>query len=63
MYLSLLLMILISIYKKIFDIFEVDFVMYAVAYTAYNRLLSITLVINQIRFLSYELIKLHDEMW
>lgn len=56
-------MILISIYKKIFDIFEVDFVMYAVAYTAYNRLLSITLVINQIRFLSYELIKLHDEMW
>ena len=29
--------------------------MYAVAYTAHNRLLSIMLVIDQIRFLSYEL--------
>ena len=45
-----------------FDIFEVNFAMYAVAYTAHNRLLSIMLVIDQIRFLSYELIKLRGEM-
>lgn len=55
-------MTLIFIYKKIFDIFKVDFVVYAVAYTAQSRLLAITLVIDQIGFLSYELIKLHDEM-
>ena len=36
--------------------------MYVVAYTAHNRLLSIMLVIDQIRFLSYELIKLRGEM-
>ena len=36
--------------------------MYAVAYTAHNRLLSIMLVIDQIRFLSYELILLHCVM-
>ena len=36
--------------------------MYAVAYTAQSRLLAIMIVIDQIGFLSYELIKLHDEM-
>ena len=36
--------------------------MYAEAYTAQSRLLAITLVIDQTGFLSYELIKLHDEM-
>ena len=35
---------------------------YAVAYTAQSRLLAIMLVIDQIRFLSYELIKLRGEM-